>query len=94
MRSMKGIVTKVQFIKTASGEELAILPKSEYERLAKLVDEDVGTARLVHNARDKIAAGLEVLVPKDVVDRLAPAPALFAKRSQVAQEMTRSRRRR
>jgi DNA-binding XRE family transcriptional regulator len=157
-------VTKVQFIKTESGEELAILPKSEYERLAKLItDEDIGTARLVHNARDKIAAGREILVPKAVVDRLAAGenpirvlrewramtqaelvvkigitqgylsdleagkrkgpvalhqkiaralgvtidlllpiavsdqeadPALFAKRSQVAQEMKRSRRRR
>src|SRR5262245_31001463 len=65
-------MTKVQFIKTARGEELAILPKSEYERLAKLIaDEDIGTARLVHNARDKVAAGREVLVPKAVVDRLA-----------------------
>jgi len=65
-------VTKVQFIKTEGGEELAILPKSEYERLAKLItDEDIGTARLVHNARDKIAAGREVMVPKAVVDRLA-----------------------
>jgi DNA-binding XRE family transcriptional regulator len=66
------IVTKVQFIKTAGGEELAILPKSEYERLAKLVaDEDIGTARVVRDARDKIAAGREVMVPKAVVDRLA-----------------------
>jgi len=66
------IVTKVQFIKTAGGEELAILPKSEYERLAKLVaDEDVGTARVVRDARDKIAAGREIIVPKAVVDRLA-----------------------
>jgi len=66
------IVTKVQFIKTAGGEELAILPKSEYERLAKLVaDEDVGTARVVRDARDKIAAGREIMVPKAVVDRLA-----------------------
>jgi len=65
-------VTKVQFIKTAGGEELAILPKSEYERLVKLVaDEDIGTARVVHNAREKIAAGREVMVPKAVVDRLA-----------------------
>ena len=65
-------MTKVQFIKTESGEELAILPKSEYERLAKLiVDEDIGTARLVHNARDKIAAGREVMIPKAVVDLLA-----------------------
>jgi DNA-binding XRE family transcriptional regulator len=66
------IVTKVQFIKTAAGEELAILPKSEYERLTKLVaDEDVGTARIVRDTRDKIAAGREVLLPKAVVDRLA-----------------------
>lgn len=65
-------MTKVQFIKTAGGEELAILPRSEYERLAKLVaDEDIGTARLVRDAREKIAAGREVLVPKAVVDRLA-----------------------
>jgi len=65
-------VTKVQFIKTAGGEELAILPKNEYERLAKLVaDEDIGTTRIVRNARDKIVAGREVMVPKAVVDRLA-----------------------
>jgi len=65
-------LTKVQFIKTAGGEELAILPKSEYERLAGLVaDEDIGTARVVRNAREKIAAGREVMVPKSIVDRLA-----------------------
>ena len=65
-------MTKVQFIKTASGEELAILPKSEYERLARLIaDEDIGTARLVHSACDKITSGREVMVPKAVVDRLA-----------------------
>jgi DNA-binding XRE family transcriptional regulator len=65
-------VTKVQFIKTAGGEELAILPKSEYDRLVRLVaDEDIGTARVVRNAREKIASGLEVMLPKAVVDRLA-----------------------
>jgi hypothetical protein len=65
-------VTKVQFIKTAGGEELAILPKSEYDRLARLVaDEDIGTARVVRNAREKIAAGREIMVPKAIVDRLA-----------------------
>jgi DNA-binding XRE family transcriptional regulator len=65
-------VTKVQFIKTAGGEELAILPKSEYDRLVRLgADEDIGTARVVRNAREKIASGLEVMLPKAVVDRLA-----------------------
>jgi DNA-binding XRE family transcriptional regulator len=65
-------VTKIQFIKTTGGEELAILPKSEYERLAALAtDEDVGTARLVRKARAAVAEGNEVLLPKAVVDRLA-----------------------
>jgi hypothetical protein len=65
-------ITKVRFIKTASGEELAILPRNEYERLAKqAADEDIGTARLVRGARKAITAGQEILVPKSVVDRLA-----------------------
>src|SRR5258706_6443634 len=63
---------KVQFIKTTGGEELAILPKKEYERLAGLaVDEDVGTGRLVSEARTRIATGREIVLPKIVVDRLA-----------------------
>jgi DNA-binding XRE family transcriptional regulator len=65
-------MTKVQFIKTTGGEELAILPKSEYERLAALAaDEDMGTARLVQRARAALAAGDEIVLPKTVVDRLA-----------------------
>ena len=65
-------MTKVQFIKTAGGEELAVLPKSEYERLTALAtDENVGTARLVRKARAAVEAGQEVLLPKAVVDRLA-----------------------
>jgi DNA-binding XRE family transcriptional regulator len=65
-------MTKVQFIKTTGGEELAILPKSEYERLSALaVGEDAATARIVRRARASLAAGSEVLLPKIVVDRLA-----------------------
>jgi DNA-binding XRE family transcriptional regulator len=65
-------MTKVQFIKTTGGEELAILPKSEYERLTALAaGEDAGTTRIVHRARAALAAGDEVLLPKTVVDRLA-----------------------
>ena len=65
-------MTKVQFIKTTGGEELAILPKREYERLAALAaDEDVGTARLVRRARAAVAGGQEILLPKAIVDRLA-----------------------
>jgi DNA-binding XRE family transcriptional regulator len=65
-------MNKVQFIKATGGEELAILPRSEYERLvAAAADEDVGTRRIVRKARDAIAAGRETLLPKIVVDRLA-----------------------
>jgi DNA-binding XRE family transcriptional regulator len=67
-------MTKVQFIKTAGGEELAVLPRDEYERLTALAaDEDVGTARIVRRARAALADGNEMTVPKAVVDRLAAA---------------------
>jgi transcriptional regulator with XRE-family HTH domain len=65
-------MTKVQFIKTTGGEELAILPKVEYERLLALAEsEDAGTARIVRKVRAAIAAGDEITLPKMVVDRLA-----------------------
>lgn len=64
-------MTKVQFIKTTGGEELAVLPKREYERLTALAGgEDAGTAKIVRNARAAVAAGTEVVLPKIVVDRL------------------------
>jgi DNA-binding XRE family transcriptional regulator len=65
-------MTKVQFIKTTDGEELAVLPKREYERLTALAaGEDAGTARLVRNARAALATGTEVVLPKLIVDRIA-----------------------
>jgi len=53
--------------------EMAILPRKEYEALAakaREVDEDVGTARLVARARKEIAEG-GPLIPKELVDRIA-----------------------
>src|SRR2546423_15227813 len=65
-------MTKVQFIKTAGGDDLAVLPKRDYERLVALAaSEDVGTARIVRRARGALAAGREIVLPKAVVDRLA-----------------------
>ena len=65
-------MTKVQFIKTTGGEELAVLPKGEYERLvSQAADEDVGTARIVRETRGAVAAGKEIVLPKAVVDQLA-----------------------
>lgn len=62
----------VRFQKTPKGE-VAILPRKDYEVLvakASEADEDVGTARLVRNARSEVAGG-GPLLPKDIVDRLA-----------------------
>ena len=65
-------MNKVQFIKTAEGEELAVLPKSEYDRLVALAaSEDAGTARIVRRARAAIAGGQEIVLPKMVIDRMA-----------------------
>jgi hypothetical protein len=62
----------VRFQKTPRGE-VAILPRKDYEALvakAAEADEDAGTARLVSQARGEIAGGA-VLLPKEVVDRIA-----------------------
>jgi hypothetical protein len=62
----------VRFQKTARGE-VAILPREDYEALvakAAEADENKGTARLVADARQSVAAGAPLL-PKQVVDRLA-----------------------
>jgi hypothetical protein len=65
-------MNKVQFIKTERGEELAVLPRDEYERLKALAaSEDTGTARIVRRTKAAVAAGHEILLPKAVVDRLA-----------------------
>jgi DNA-binding transcriptional regulator YiaG len=65
-------MNKVQYIKTDKGEELAVIPKAEYERLVERANsEDVGTARIVRRAKQAITSGQEVVFPKAVVDRLA-----------------------
>jgi hypothetical protein len=63
---------KVRFETTAQGE-MAILRRKDYEALvarANEAQEDAGTARLVSNAHQQIAAG-GLLLPKEIVDRLA-----------------------
>lgn len=60
----------VQFI-TVGGEEIAILPRAEYEQLVAVPDEDAGTARVVARARTALAEGREITVPMEVANRLA-----------------------
>jgi DNA-binding XRE family transcriptional regulator len=67
-------MNKVQFIKTPRGDELAVLPRKDYEHLAALAaeaEEDAGTRRLVARARSALAEGSETAIPKDAVDRIA-----------------------
>jgi hypothetical protein len=48
------------------------MPKVEYERLVESdKNENAGTARIVRRAKQAIASGQEVVLPKSVVDRLA-----------------------
>jgi Helix-turn-helix len=63
---------RVRFQKTPRGE-VAILPRKDYELLAAKAsefDEDAGTARIVARAKKEASSG-GLLLPKDVVDRLA-----------------------
>ena len=67
-------MTKVQFIRTPHGDELAVLPREEYERLTALAaeaEEDAGTRRLVSRARRALDERREVAIPKAVADRIA-----------------------
>ena len=67
-------MNKVQFIKTPRGDELAVLPREDYERLAALAaetEEDAGTRQLAARARRALAEGSETAIPKDAVDRIA-----------------------
>jgi len=59
-------MTKVQFIRTPHGDELAVLPREEYERLTALAaeaEEDAGTRRLVARARRALDERREVAIP-------------------------------
>ena len=64
--------SKVQFIHTPGGDDLAVLPRSEYDRLVTLAaeaQEDAAASRIVRNSTRALRR--EVALPKAVVDRLA-----------------------
>lgn len=64
--------TNVQFIRSPGGDEMAVLPRTDYEALlARAADEDIGTARIIDRSRKAIAEGREVVLPKTVVDRIS-----------------------
>lgn len=65
--------SNVQFIRTQGGDDLAILPRNEYDRLVALAaeaQEDAAASRIVRNSTRAVKEGREVALPKAVVDRL------------------------
>ncbi|MET4258724.1 DNA-binding XRE family transcriptional regulator [Bradyrhizobium sp. S3.12.5] len=63
----------VQFIRTPGGDDLAILPRNEYDRLVALAadaQEDAAASRIVRNSTRAVKEGRELVLPKAVVDRL------------------------
>ncbi|WP_319946860.1 transcriptional regulator [Ochrobactrum quorumnocens] len=59
----------VQFITTPQGEEFALLPKADYEKLLEVLEdyEDIKAAR---KFRAKLRSGEEELIPAEYVNRM------------------------
>lgn len=62
-------MAKPQFITTPAGEELAILPRADYERLAELA-EDAADADAAIRAHERLASGDDELIPWEMSKRL------------------------
>src|ERR1041384_7789 len=68
------VKNSVQFIQTPGGDDLAVLPRTQYNRLVALAaeaEEDAAASRIVRNSLRALKEGREVILPKTVVDRLA-----------------------
>jgi DNA-binding XRE family transcriptional regulator len=68
------VKSNVQFIHTPGGDDLAVLPRTDYDRLIALAaeaQEDAAASRIVRNSMRALKEGREVVLPKAVVDRLA-----------------------
>jgi ribosome-binding protein aMBF1 (putative translation factor) len=66
--------SNVQFIHTPGGDDLAVLPRNEYDRLIALAaeaQEDAAASRVVRNSMRALKEGRDVVLPKSVADRLA-----------------------
>src|SRR5256885_16380306 len=64
----------VQFIRTPGGDDLAVLPRNEYDRLVALAaeaQEDAAASRIIRSSMRAVKEGRDVVLPKAVVDRLA-----------------------
>jgi DNA-binding XRE family transcriptional regulator len=74
MAKTSTVKSSVQFIHTPGGDDLAVLPRSDYDRLVALAaeaQEDASASRIVRNSIRALKEGRDVVLPKAVVDRLA-----------------------
>src|SRR3982074_1862649 len=70
------VKSNVQFIHTPGGDDLAVLPRIEYDRLVDLAaeaQEDAAASRIVRNSTRALKEGREVVLPKAAAHRLANA---------------------
>src|SRR5258706_6613457 len=68
------VKSNVQFIHTPGGDDLAVLPRNEYNRLVALAteaQEDAAASRIIRNSTRALKEGREIALPKAVADRLA-----------------------
>jgi DNA-binding XRE family transcriptional regulator len=66
--------SNVQFIRTPGGDDLAVLPRNEYDRLVALAadaQEDAAASRIVRNSMRAVKEGRDAVLPKAIADRLA-----------------------
>jgi hypothetical protein len=59
--------SNVQFIHTPGGDDLAVLPRVEYDRLVGLAaeaQEDAAASRIIRNSTRALKEGREVVLPK------------------------------
>lgn len=59
----------IQIIKTPTGDDLVVLPKSDYDRLVELA-EDRGDAAAAAEMRRQVRSGEQKVFPADVTNRL------------------------
>lgn len=59
----------VQYITTPSGDEMAILPRAEFERLVALA-EDAADHHAAEDVMARVRAGVEEVFPADVVNAI------------------------
>jgi len=59
----------IQIIKTPAGDDLVILPKSEYERLVELAEDQADAAAAKEMLR-RVQTGEEEVFPSEVTNRL------------------------